>query len=152
MFSGAMSAGSARAELTVRLAGNVAREGAKARAALQRLANELRHILLTVKPKTAALADQPVQEGGSPEHKRQTARRSKKADSGALPTQTAEAEAAKSLPDAATTGGEQLERVGSGSKDGSEGGSGSGGKKKPKKKKRSVLANQSNPHHVDNCE
>jgi hypothetical protein len=25
------------------------------------------------------------------------------------------------------------------------------GKKKPKKKKRSVLANQSNPHHVDNC-
>ncbi|WVW85539.1 hypothetical protein I302_107577 [Kwoniella bestiolae CBS 10118] len=27
---------------------------------------------------------------------------------------------------------------------------GAGGKKKPKKKKRSVLANQSNPHHVDN--
>ncbi|WWC93507.1 hypothetical protein V866_000342 [Kwoniella sp. B9012] len=27
---------------------------------------------------------------------------------------------------------------------------GGGGKKKPKKKKRSVLANQSNPHHVDN--
>lgn len=26
------------------------------------------------------------------------------------------------------------------------------GKKKTKKKKRSALANQSNPHHVDNCE
>jgi hypothetical protein len=36
----------------------------------------------------------------------------------------------------------------SSSKDGSEV---AGGKKKPKKKKRSVLANQSNPHHVDNC-
>ena len=28
----------------------------------------------------------------------------------------------------------------------------SGAKKKPKKKKRSVLANQGNPHHVDNCQ
>lgn len=44
-----------------------------------------------------------------------------------------------------------MERVISGFKDGLEGGSGTGGKKKPKKKKRSVLANQSNPHHVNNC-
>lgn len=43
-----------------------------------------------------------------------------------------------------------MERTASGSKD-SEAGSGVGGKKKTKKKKRSVLANQSNPHHVDNC-
>jgi len=43
-----------------------------------------------------------------------------------------------------------LERTASGSKE-SEEGSGVGGKKKTKKKKRSVLANQSNPHHVDNC-
>jgi hypothetical protein len=43
-----------------------------------------------------------------------------------------------------------LERTASGSKE-SEEGSGIGGKKKTKKKKRSVLANQSNPHHVDNC-
>jgi hypothetical protein len=45
--------------------------------------------------------------------------------------------------------GGEMERTGSGSKEGSE--AGIGGKKKPKKKKRSVLANQSNPHHVDNC-
>ena len=43
-----------------------------------------------------------------------------------------------------------MERTASGSKE-SEEGSGIGGKKKTKKKKRSVLANQSNPHHVDNC-
>jgi hypothetical protein len=36
------------------------------------------------------------------------------------------------------------------SKESSEVGS-AGTKKKPKKKKRSALANQSNPHHVDNC-
>ena len=46
--------------------------------------------------------------------------------------------------------GGELERTASGSKE-SEEGSGAGGKKKTKKKKRSVLANQSNPHHVDNC-
>jgi hypothetical protein len=46
--------------------------------------------------------------------------------------------------------GGELERTASGSKE-SEEGSGVGGKKKTKKKKRSVLANQSNPHHVDNC-
>jgi hypothetical protein len=33
----------------------------------------------------------------------------------------------------------------------SQGSETAAGKKKPKKKKRSVLANQSNPHHVDNC-
>jgi len=53
--------------------------------------------------------------------------------------------------DQASKDGGELERTASGSKEGSEEGSGVGGKKKTKKKKRSVLANQSNPHHVDNC-
>ena len=38
-----------------------------------------------------------------------------------------------------------------GSSHGSEETTTGSGKKKQKKKKRSVLANQSNPHHVDNC-
>jgi hypothetical protein len=65
---------------------------------------------------------------------------------GAAPASTGPEGAAAN--DGGAKGGD-MERAGSGSKEGSE--AGIGGKKKPKKKKRSVLANQSNPHHVDNC-
>lgn len=66
---------------------------------------------------------------------------------GAAPASTGP-EGAGTANDGGAKGGD-MERAGSGSKEGSE--AGIGGKKKPKKKKRSVLANQSNPHHVDNC-
>ena len=129
----------------------MAREGAKARAALQRLAIELRHILLTVKPTTTtSITDSP--RGGDDTSPNKTKRKTE----GKVATPANTGEAGSQVVDTGAeakhgTGGDSIERVVSGSKDGSEGGSGTGGKKKPKKKKRSVLANQSNPHHVNNC-
>jgi hypothetical protein len=114
----------------------------------------LRHILLTVKPKAQIDTDpEPKSTKSTPSHQPTKAKRrinAKDTQSPAADSTDPGAGYAGSNDQGSKDGGE-LERTASGSKEGSEEGSGVGGKKKTKKKKRSVLANQSNPHHVDNC-
>jgi hypothetical protein len=111
---------------------------------------------LTVKPKAQATPEpeSTLTNTGQPSTK--TKRRIHGKDKENLPPNTGGGSAdmpagSAAYNDQGSKDGGELERTASGSKEGSEADGGIGGKKKPKKKKRSVLANQSNPHHVDNC-
>jgi hypothetical protein len=110
----------------------------------------LRHILLTVKPKPQ-VTPEPELKSSKPAQGHQPTKAKRRINAKDPHTAGAESnEAVSGSVDHSSKDGGELERTASGSKE-SEEGSGVGGKKKTKKKKRSVLANQSNPHHVDNC-
>ena len=109
----------------------------------------MRHILLTVKPKSQATPEPEPKSKSAQGHQPTKAKRRINASNSQPPADGSIEQTPGSVDQNSKDGGE-LERTASGSKD-SEAGSGVGGKKKTKKKKRSVLANQSNPHHVDNC-
>lgn len=141
-----------------RVASDLVRKRAKDKAALNKLVNDLRTIVLTTKPPQPQVQThtQTDSRASSDDEDAPSKTRRKIIDravpivkdgvhaTGAPgPGAAAVADASKADPAA----------VGTMSKTNSSQGSESvqTGKKKPKKKKRSVLANQSNPHHVDNC-
>lgn len=95
-------------------------------AALRKLVNDLRSITLSAKP-----APKPVQIGSSLEKPPQKTQRTS--------TRNPESLAVKASPSLTRTPSKDSEPPSS------------KGKSKKKKKKRSVMANQGNPHHVDNC-
>ncbi|WVQ80229.1 hypothetical protein IAT38_002334 [Cryptococcus sp. DSM 104549] len=129
------------------------RARAREQAALLKLAYELRGVVLaTSKPLPPVLKAPPVASAAQAEDKppsKNKRKLDKKAEQKAAPAPPASSSAASAPAQGTSTPAPALASTPmtqASSKDTDA----VKGKKKPKKKKRSVLANQSNPHHVDN--
>lgn len=126
------------------LASRTAQSRAKDHASLRKLIVELRAVTLNANKITSAQKTQAqIQEKTRPPAQKEA----KEAVKGQIETMVT----TSGPKDKDEADKENVPMSSNNSSQGSEETTTGSGKKKQKKKKRSVLANQSNPHHVDNC-
>ncbi|OCF75928.1 hypothetical protein I204_03225 [Kwoniella mangroviensis CBS 8886] len=136
-------------------ASSTLRAKAREQSALLKLANEFRSLIITsnkissvVTTTTTSTDDNIKDDDKSPQKTRRKIAGNKDMNASAVGTgntQINPKEESQPMSQSQSKDSNETKTTATGG-----GGGGGGGKKKPKKKKRSVLANQSNPHHVDN--
>nr|XP_018261562.1 uncharacterized protein I303_06000 [Kwoniella dejecticola CBS 10117]OBR83720.1 hypothetical protein I303_06000 [Kwoniella dejecticola CBS 10117] len=117
------------------------RAKAKEQSALLKLANELRSLIITANKTSPVSSAGTVDDGDKSPSKTRRKLANRDTNVPAATPSTNAKEESQPMSQSQSKDSNETKTTANG---------GGGTKKKPKKKKRSVLANQSNPHHVDN--